>query len=435
MNIYWMKYSPLESNISATDPLALDYMAQQLGYLPLPNFTGRTSRARYYSMVCYGLYICEQIIIRDKLLFNDQTVVKLFELYEKYWAYAVVYSYNGGIRERDYNESGLRGKRGAIKALSNNIRSLGDEYKLISRQLELGGLGAYRSSLERFHLIKQSSLSLTMRGREMAESFLPVDIKMRKQYDELIIESILSKKIIEKKGRASIGMFGQYASLDLYKDTNKDSNERIALRKQIIESHGITLATAKMVCVNREIFEKSILDGLAELSFYPTSDMAEVYVRDSIKTIYCFELLSIELNNAFCTILQAAYENGGKILMKELENYVEPFVNNLQSKNLAGNLSESPKYYELSSLFYGGEFLEIISFLRSNISYEQFIGAILKLHGAVETKRKSGRWVEMEGDSLAAYSGYEYAKANMNRQHNYKIPNLLSIVDDAGWRV
>ena len=216
MPIFWTKYSPLENHVSATDPLALDYMAQQLGYLPLPNFTTRTARARYYSVVCYGLMICEKAIEKYGYSMNDKTVSRLYELYEKYWAYAVVISYEGNIKERDDNEKELRGKRGAIKAVSNGLKTLGDSYRLLSRQLELGGLGAYRSSLEKFGLIKSSSLSLTMRGHELAESFMPVGDRMRTQYEELLTESIHQQKILEKHGQASISNFGRYARLDLF---------------------------------------------------------------------------------------------------------------------------------------------------------------------------------------------------------------------------
>ena len=434
MNIYWMKYSPLESSLSATDPLALDYMAQQLGYLHLPNFTGRTSRARYYSVICYGLYICEEVIRRENLLFHDNTVLKLFELYEKYWAYAVIRFYNGGLRERDSKEAGLRGKRGAIKAYSSGIRTLGDEYRLISRQLELGGLGAYRSSLERFSLIKPSSLSLTMRGRELAENFLPVETRMRKQYDELLVESLISGKIVEKSGRASIDRFGEYGSLDLYLREEWDSEERSVLRRYILESDGITHAAARMIFSHRDVFNQSLLEGLYTLSNYPAGDVAEAQVRDSIRTIYSFELLSLELINAFCAMLLAAFDQGGRIGLTEAGQIVKPYLDHIYSDKLAEQVVKSPRYHDLINLFYGKDFHDLFTALLSGINVMEFQRAILKLHSVVEQKRQSARWFDMEGNSLVVYSGYEYVKANMDRLHNYKVYNLLSIIDDAGWR-
>ena len=59
-NLSWTKYAPLENESSVTDPLAFDYFAQLLGNIVLPSFTTRTSRARYYSMVCYGIYISKK---------------------------------------------------------------------------------------------------------------------------------------------------------------------------------------------------------------------------------------------------------------------------------------------------------------------------------------------------------------------------------------
>lgn len=435
MNIYWMKYSPLESNVSSTDPLALDYMAQQLGYLPLPNFTGRTSRARYYSMVCYGLFICEEKIKRDNLIFNDSTIMKLFELFEKYWAYAVISFYREDIKERDSNESGLRGKRGAIKAVNNNkIKSLGDEYRLLSRQLELGGLGAYRSSLERFGLIKQSSLSLTMKGHELAENFLPVEDRMRKQYDELLIESITDQTIVKKRGTASIQKFGEYACLDFYTRCERDPKDRSLLRKHIMESEAITHATAILAVPLRDTWGSSVLSFFEEISAIQTMDPSEGYVRDSFKTIYYFELLSIELNNVFCSVIKAAYENGGTITMTELKDSVEKILSGIYTRNLASMLAESPKFFEMSGYFYGTEFFGLISSIMAGIGYEQFIRAIMKLHGEVESKRNSATWLDIEGESIVYCTGYEYAKANMNRHHLFKIPNLFSIIDDLGWQ-
>lgn len=102
-------------------------------------------------------------------------------------------------------------------------------------------------------------------------------------------------------------------------------------------------------------------------------------------------------------------------------------------RSLAVNLLESPKYHEMSGYFYGTEFFTLISNLVSGIGSGQFIRAMLKLHQQVENKRKSGVWIDIEGEVVMAYSGYEYARVNMNRQHSFKIDNLLKIIDDLGW--
>lgn len=433
MAIFWTKYSPLESVISATDPIALDYMAQQLGYLPLPNFTTRTSRARYYSMVCYGLAICEEYINRHRLIFNDKTVMRLFELYEKYWAYAVVASYKGEMKERDPHESGLRGKRGALRAYNSTTKTLGEGYKLLSRQLELGGLGAYRSSLERFGLIKNYSLSLTMLGRELAEKFLPVGKNMGTQYQDMIIDSMYQERILDKNGRATIQNFGEYACLDYYQHINNDDGERELLRQIIIESDPATYATAMLALPLQGLWGESMLDFFEAVANTHPSDQSLANARDCFQTIYHFERLSTGLNTAFCTMVQSAFEQGDRITMHELESEIMPILSSIIDGALARQLIESPKYHEMTDYYYGTEYLTLISLLSTDISCGQFIRALLKLHQQVESKRGSGFWAEIEGDSIIVYSGYEYAQTNMNRQHSYKVDNLFSLIADVGW--
>ena len=59
-SLFWS--APLEKSqdFSAEDPLALDYLSQQIGLWLFPGFTSRTSRAGYYVMVMYGLSLCRE---------------------------------------------------------------------------------------------------------------------------------------------------------------------------------------------------------------------------------------------------------------------------------------------------------------------------------------------------------------------------------------
>ena len=122
MSFFWTKYSPLEGEVSLQDPLAFDYFAQTLGNVILPAFTSRTSRARYYSMVCYEIYITHKYLESIKAPITEESIKKEFVLYEKYWACAIAGWYiisGGGIAERDGKEDGFRGKRAAISAAKN----------------------------------------------------------------------------------------------------------------------------------------------------------------------------------------------------------------------------------------------------------------------------------------------------------------------------
>lgn len=106
MSFFWTKYSPLEGEVSLQDSLAFDYFAQTLRNVILSAFTSRTSRARYYSMVCYGIYITHKYLESIKAPITEESIKKEFVLYEKCWARAIAgwyIIYGGGIAERDGN--------------------------------------------------------------------------------------------------------------------------------------------------------------------------------------------------------------------------------------------------------------------------------------------------------------------------------------------
>jgi hypothetical protein len=60
--LFWSAPLDSESDFTAEDPLALDYLGQQVGLWLFQGFTTRTSRAQYYAVVLYGLYLAEKAI-------------------------------------------------------------------------------------------------------------------------------------------------------------------------------------------------------------------------------------------------------------------------------------------------------------------------------------------------------------------------------------
>lgn len=105
------------------------------------------------AQLCYGIYISNRYLQEKGRIHYEKDVLEAFKLYERYWARAVVEYYAGELYERDGKERDFRGKRGALRAYNDESGSL--NYHFLTRQLELGGLGAYRSSLEDLELIKK----------------------------------------------------------------------------------------------------------------------------------------------------------------------------------------------------------------------------------------------------------------------------------------
>ena len=49
--LYWSAPLDVDSDFTAEDPLALDYLGQQVGLWLFPGFTTRTGRAQNFAMV------------------------------------------------------------------------------------------------------------------------------------------------------------------------------------------------------------------------------------------------------------------------------------------------------------------------------------------------------------------------------------------------
>ncbi|MBM4344498.1 MAG: hypothetical protein FJ100_14120 [Deltaproteobacteria bacterium] len=130
-------------DFSPEDPLAIDYIGQQIGNRLWPGFTSRTSRAGYYAMVCYGVRVAEELAARQSVAPDDEVRRGIFERWEKLWALAICASFGGKLPRGD----AVRGQRGVERAFAANQGAPRLNYKLLERQLQVGALGAYLTSL------------------------------------------------------------------------------------------------------------------------------------------------------------------------------------------------------------------------------------------------------------------------------------------------
>lgn len=429
----WTMYGPLEDETSVSDPLAFDYFAQQLGNVILPSFTTRTSRARYYSMVAYGLEISRRYAAKHSSTYHTKEVLDAFTLFEKLWARAVVENYNGKLIERDNQETGFRGKRGAINAYKSGINTL--DFHFLRRQLDLGGLGAYRTSMEDLELIR-NDLSLTNLGRDIAREFLP------KYYDDFIIEAIESaakgKRIPLSRGKASLKSLGYHGMLDLWSHNSFDhKEERNLLKAAVIENQKNIVAISYIVKENDKLIgngkPQQIIENVCRRKGRTTCGKNVIL---GFNTILAFEKLSTALTNIWCEIILSAFENVGRINIDDCVNKISEDLDSLCSKGLISNLISTAGYRYICGSLHGSEF---DCFIRKYISmdksmYKHFVYELIEYHNQVMAKR-SGSWILSDRNEIIVISGYEYAKSNHKKQwiHNYKIDNIKQLVYDTGW--
>lgn len=167
--IFWSAPLELDSDFTPEDPLALDYLGQQVGLWLFQGFTTRTSRAQNYSVVLYGLDLADKAVHKYGYPGDDATRTRLFERWERFWALATLEFRNGQLVRGD--EDAMRGVRGATRAWFPGNRPLPLDFPLISRQNELGALGAYLTSLREYGLVFPGTLRVTPAAREILDAF------------------------------------------------------------------------------------------------------------------------------------------------------------------------------------------------------------------------------------------------------------------------
>lgn len=430
-NLSWTKYSPLENESSIQDPLAFDYFAQVLGNVVLPSFTTRTSRARYYSMVCYGIYISRKYLLLQGDTFFEKDILEIFKLYEKYWARAVVESYDGKLYERDGKEIGFRGKRGALKAYSDGLTSIGNDFKLLTRQLELGGLGAYRTSMESLDLI-DNSLSLTHKGMNLAESFIDNHI-----YDKLVLKAIDDKRVILKEGMGSLKSLGYHTRLDGFITyEGYHLAERELLRHHILDNPKNNASINKIYnCYDYENY--NVLSTIENIIKIEGSSDEEKKVTEGFNTILSFERLAVILNGLWCTVIKSAEERYGTISVNDCVASCREYLDFIFENKIFNQLVTKVNYGTIVESLHGQAFYNVISkYIKDeNIDYVNFLIDLIKYHNNVMEKRRSGSWVVLDGMNIVVLSGYDYPKRyeGLEYLHDYKISNIISLIEDTGW--
>lgn len=167
-SIFWGAAVTGDSEMATEDPLALDYVAQQVGMLLLPPFTTRSTRAQGFAMVAYGLHLVERAIDAQGLSDTDEIRRELFERWERFWALATL-EHRGGPLPRGDRDA-MRGVRGAQRAWSDGSRPLPLDFQMISRQQELGSLGAYLVPLRRSGLVVDGTVITSPNARAVTSS-------------------------------------------------------------------------------------------------------------------------------------------------------------------------------------------------------------------------------------------------------------------------
>lgn len=225
--LFWSAPLGLDSDFTAEDPLALDYLGQQVGLWLFQGFTTRTGRAQNYAVVLYGLHLADKAVRKYGYLGDDETRTRLFERWERFWALATLESRNGQLTRGD--EDAMRGVRGATRAWFPGPRPLPLDFPLISRQNELGGLGAYLSSLRDYGLVFSGSLRVTPAAIAILDAFWSEqgERETTHLYEDYAIQALdlTRTKIDRESGRLTLAGIGKASRLSSLVQRNRTKQQ------------------------------------------------------------------------------------------------------------------------------------------------------------------------------------------------------------------
>jgi hypothetical protein len=408
--LFWAAAPDTDTDFAPEDPLALGYLSQQVGYWLFDAFTTRTNRAQNYAVVLYGLDLAERVIREEGRGADDARREELFNRWERFWALSVLESLGGSLSRGDPNA--MRGVRGAKRVWFEGDRPLPLDFKLIERQTELGGLGAYLSSLRDYGLVFQGTLRPTTAAQGILDAFWDEPGNLRTaSYDNYAFQVVKSgERIARRHNGLTLAKVGERSRLTaLVEQGRREQQDRLwtalfenARDCTLLLATRIRSAAKKGVTAPREFLE-STLEG----RWGPVNDD----LRLRLAVALAFGDVYVALNECFDAAYRHIHEAGwvakkGAVAAKAFALGVLK-----QLRSLCAALLEAPlvtKFRELE--VHGQPFLRLVKQLL-DANADEALAAMLHYHRGVQRDRRSGgAWIREDGDelvlSLGSYTGF-----------------------------
>ena len=412
--MFWSAPHALDSDFTAEDPLALDYLGQQVGLWLFRGFTTRTSRAQNYAVVLYGLDLADKAVRRYNYPGDDETRTRLFERWERFWALASLEFKNGQIARGD--EDAMRGVRGASKAWFAGGKPLPLDFPLISRQSELGGLGAYLTSLRTYGLVFPGSLRVTAAAREILDAFWsePGKRDWSQLYEDYALSALdlNSSTVARSNGHLTLAGLGQRSRLSsLVYGGRRTQQDRLWDALFVASRDGSTLSLAQhLVLAHAEDVDdpEALLEGMLEGRWgelaYDTVNKVEVALA--------FGRLARELLKRFDRAYGYVDSNGWIADFRAVAETAFPDNEVNQLRTLCTALQSAHEAKRFRNLqFHGPEFITLSAKLTTSDA-EESLNHLLAYHRTVQRSRRGGgAWLRDEVGKLvirvAGYEGYK----------------------------
>lgn len=412
--LFWSSPPALDSDFTAEDPLALDYLAQQVGLWLFQGFTTRTGRAQNYAIVLYGLSLADKAVRKYGCPGDDETRTRLFERWERFWALATLESRNGQLERGD--EDAMRGVRGATRAWFPGSKPLPLDFPLISRQSELGSLGAYLTSLREYGLVFSGSLRVTPSANEILSAFWSEqgDRETAHLYEDYAIQALdFSRSTIDRKsGRITLRGIGEASRLSsLVKRRRTQQQKRLWDVLFLGARDGSTLPLAEQLIIAQK-------DGVDDAELILESLMAKRWgalptaVIAKVEVALTFGRLARTLLACFNRAYEYVDQHAWVADAIDVANAAFPPHDVVELRSLCSDVlrtSESKRFRELQ--FHGPELLKLLTKLSISKPHECLDHLFAFHRGVQRARRGGGAWLRDEQGKIVmqvpGYNGYK----------------------------
>lgn len=411
--VFWSAPLSADSDFTAEDPLALDYLGQQVGLWLFRGFTTRTSRAQNYLVVLYGLNLADTAVHKFGYSGDDETRTRLFERWERFWALATLEFRKGPLPRGD--EDAMRGVRGATRAWSAGDRPLPLDFPLISRQGELGGLGAYLTSLREYGLVFPGSLRVTPAAHEMLASFWsePGERDWSRQYEDYALQALdlNASHIPRSHGHLTLSGIGKRSRLSsLANNARFRQQERLWSALFLAARDGSTLPLAqKLIAAHADGITdpEETLDKLLAGNWGVLSPE----VGSKVEVALLFGRAARLLLGRFDRAYRHVDEHGWVAAAAEVAEVAFPGSEAPELRKACADVltaHEARRFRKLQ--FHGGDFLTLLARISASDAAAS-LEHMLTYHRAVQRARRGGgAWIRQEHEKLvmqvAGYNGY-----------------------------
>lgn len=433
-SLFWTAQVSDDGEMNTEDPLGLDYVAQQIGLLLLPALTTRSTRAQAYAVVLYGLDLAEKAVEHYGLPNTDEQKRALFERWERFWALATLEHRGGLIPRGDWDS--MRGIRGAKGAWRRGEDKLPLDYPLISRQQELGSLGAYLVPLRRSGLVVDGGIRPTPAALEILENFWDEasDNSHLSRYDNYALAALDPQrpKIERSYGNLTLDKVGQRSRLLSLIHLRREKQQR-RLHDALFERarDATTRAIAALV-------ERATADGVtsprAILSGAIDGQWGDVgALRDLLLTARAFGDFMHELIRVFDRLYDAIDGRGWVATRAQVLPDAFPQSAHAALTEASRVLLDAPAVSEIGRFpMHGRNCLRLASEL-AHADAATGLDLVLRYHATVQRDRSRGAgWISDEAGKLVLNVTSYSARPEADRFPSYKLGAVRTLLTDTG---